>query len=134
MIICKYKHGGVYRVSIIYIIKSLSHENRLRILNLLKKQELCVCELENIMEINQSNVSRHLNKLKQAGIIKSNQKAQWVYYSLNKKILKKYLFINVLIEKELGYLKICEEDNERLKKYQESGFSCKELRQGIELE
>ena len=65
------------------VLKALSDENRLRIINLLAIQMLCVCELEVLLDMNQSNVSRHLGKLKAAGIIISTKEAQWVRYVIN---------------------------------------------------
>ena len=114
-------------MEILELIKALSHENRLRIINLLKEQELCVCEMESIMGINQSNASRHLAKLKQAGIIEDEQKAQWVYYKLNQKLLHQHRFIHNILEDELKSLKNCKSDLERLRKYSESNISCEEL-------
>lgn len=60
-------------MEIVYICKSLADENRIRILNLLKNEELCVCDIEAVLGIKQSNASRHLNKLKMAGIIASEK-------------------------------------------------------------
>ena len=63
------------------VLKALADPNRLRILNLLEKRTLCVCDLEAILELNQSNLSRHLAKLKQAGIVSAQKKALFTYYS-----------------------------------------------------
>ncbi len=63
------------------VLKALADPNRLRILNLLHERTLCVCDLEAILELNQSNLSRHLAKLKQAGIVKAQKKALFAYYS-----------------------------------------------------
>jgi ArsR family transcriptional regulator, arsenate/arsenite/antimonite-responsive transcriptional repressor len=63
------------------VFKALADPNRLRILNLLHEQTLCVCDLEAILELNQSNLSRHLSKLKQAGIVTAQKKALFTYYS-----------------------------------------------------
>lgn len=114
-------------MKLIEIIKALSHENRLRILNLIKEQDLCVCEIEYIMDINQSNASRHLNKLKQANIIYGERKAQWIYYHINLDLIKNHKFIKLIIEEEIARLKICKKDNERLRQYQASNLSCKDL-------
>ena len=76
-------------MKLVDIIKALAHEKRLRILNLLRKQSMCVCELRNIMNINQSNASRHLIKLKNAELIDYQKEAQWVYYQLNQKQINK---------------------------------------------
>jgi ArsR family transcriptional regulator len=63
------------------ILKALADPNRLRILNLLHEKTLCVCDLEAILELNQSNLSRHLSRLKQAGIVNAKKKALFTYYS-----------------------------------------------------
>lgn len=114
-------------MNIIEVLKALAHENRIRILNLLAKSELCVCELENIMQINQSNVSRHLSKLKQANLIKGRKKAQWIYYHLNEKMLTEHKFIKLLIEDELNDFAEAREDLKRLEKYSDSSLSCETL-------
>jgi len=114
-------------LQLLKIIKALSHENRLRILNLIKQQELCVCELQHIMQINQSNASRHLSKLKQANIIKGKRHSQWVFYQIKSKILKDYPFLELIIKEEVNELKICKEDSNRLSEYQASALTCKDL-------
>ncbi len=63
------------------VLKALADPNRLRILNLLHEQTLCVCDLEAILELNQSNLSRHLSRLRQAGIVSAQKKALFTYYS-----------------------------------------------------
>ena len=63
------------------ILKALADPNRLRILDLLHERTLCVCDLEDVLELNQSNLSRHLARLKQAGIVKAQKRALFTYYS-----------------------------------------------------
>jgi len=63
------------------VLKALADENRLRILNLLGDQTLCVCDLEEVLKLNQSNLSRHLAKLKQVGLVSSKKRGLFVYYS-----------------------------------------------------
>jgi len=63
------------------VLKALADTNRLRIMNLLHERTLCVCDLEAILELNQSNLSRHLSKLKHAGLLTSRKKALFTYYS-----------------------------------------------------
>ncbi len=65
------------------LFKALSEEARLRILSLLFQSELCVCEIEFILDFTQSNTSRHLTLLKNARILKSYKNAQWVYYTIS---------------------------------------------------
>ncbi len=114
-------------MELVEVLKALAHQNRIRIINLLKQQELCVCELENIMKVNQSNASRHLSKLKQTGLIKGEQKAQWVYYSLNKDLFSEHNFLQKILDEELDALNICQGDNQQLKNYQASGLTCEDL-------
>ncbi len=114
-------------MDLVEVLKALSHENRIRIINLLRQQELCVCELENIMGVNQSNASRHLSKLKQENLIKAEQKAQWVYYSINEDLFSEHSFLQNILDKELDSLAICRKDNQRLKEYQSSEITCEEL-------
>ncbi len=65
------------------VFKALSDETRLRILALVWDDELCVCEIEGGLHLTQSNASRHLTVLKNAGILTSYKKAQWAYYKKN---------------------------------------------------
>ncbi|MBF8436332.1 winged helix-turn-helix transcriptional regulator [Halanaerobiaceae bacterium Z-7014] len=113
---------------LIDIIKALGQENRLRILNLLNQQKLCVCELQNIMDENQSNISRHLNVLKNAGIISSEKDSLWIYYYLDKETLEEYPFIVDVLNNELEKVEYCQADNERLNLYQESNLDCSDLK------
>lgn len=62
--------------------KAFSDETRLRILQLLLKGELCICELMEVLNLPQSNVSRHMAYLKNAGLVDDRREAVWVYYSL----------------------------------------------------
>ncbi len=65
------------------IFKALSEESRLRILSLLFIGEVCVCQIEAVLKLSQSNASRHLSCLKNSGILKSYKKAQWTYYKID---------------------------------------------------
>lgn len=63
--------------------KLLGDKTRLTILVLLKEQDLCVCDLVELLDTSQPNVSQHLRKLKDAGYVNETRKGQWIYYSLN---------------------------------------------------
>ena len=74
--------------------KSLGDPLRLQIIELLRSQELCVCELCDKLDVNQSKLSFHLKNLKEADLIRSRQQGRWMYYSLNLTqfvILEQYL-------------------------------------------
>lgn len=63
--------------------KLLGDKTRLTLLACLKERELCVCDLVEILQSTQPNVSQHLRKLKAAGLVSETRKGQWVYYALN---------------------------------------------------
>lgn len=113
-------------IDIIDALKALADETRLRILNLLYKETLCVCDIEEILKLSQSNASRHLTKLKQAKLIIGEKHAQWIYYRIHDEVLKEHAFIKKLLEEELNsdsqYLK----DLIHLKQYRELGGSCEQ--------
>jgi ArsR family transcriptional regulator, arsenate/arsenite/antimonite-responsive transcriptional repressor len=109
---------------IVYILKALADDNRIRILNLLRNNELCVCDIEAVLGIKQSNASRHLTRLKVAGIIDSDKKSQWVYYRLKDDTFVKFPFLSTIINDEVGKIGICKKDLELLKRIKASGRSC----------
>lgn len=109
---------------IISIFKALADENRIRILNLLRNGELCVCDIEAALEIKQSNASRHLTRLKTAKIITSKKKSQWVYYRLNEDVFQKFPFLSIILYDEIDKINICKDDVAKLKKFKESKRSC----------
>lgn len=82
-----YEYKGVKNLNI-DIYKALSDESRLRIMNILMQKELCVCEIEVTLDMSQSNVSRHLIKLKNVGMVESKKESQWAYYSINKNFIE----------------------------------------------
>ncbi len=68
------------------IAKIFSDKNRLAIFALLlRDNELCVCEICDTLNLSQPLVSRHLKQMREAGILTTIQKKQWVYYSVSKK-------------------------------------------------
>lgn len=102
----------------IKLFKALSDGTRLRIMVLLAKQELCVCQLEWAMNLTQAKVSRHLAVLKGAGLIKDRREGLWSFYSLAKakneleRVFHKYLknyFIKEhnLFKKDIMNMKKC---------------------------
>lgn len=60
--------------------KGLSDVTRLRILNLLRDSQLCVCDLMAVLDMPQSTISRHLAYLKKTGWIESQRKGKWTYH------------------------------------------------------
>jgi len=67
----------------IKMFKALSDETRLRIYLLLLQGELCVCELVNILNIEQSRISHSVRILKEAGLVVNRRESKWIIYAVN---------------------------------------------------
>jgi ArsR family transcriptional regulator len=63
--------------------KLLSDDTRLRIMVLLYHRKLCVCQLCGITGASQPNISKHLGRLRDAGLVKDEREEQYIFYSLN---------------------------------------------------
>ncbi|GGH21188.1 ArsR/SmtB family transcription factor [Paenibacillus segetis] len=63
--------------------KLLGDKTRLKIVSILYQQEMCVCHLVELLETTQPNMSQHLRKLKDAGLVREERRGQWIYYSLH---------------------------------------------------
>lgn len=64
------------------MFKALGDENRIRVIALLSHGELCVCHLEDALDMAQPTVSRHLSVLRAAGVVDSRRSGNWIYYRL----------------------------------------------------
>jgi ArsR family transcriptional regulator, arsenate/arsenite/antimonite-responsive transcriptional repressor len=62
--------------------KALGDVNRLRILNLLLHGELCVCDIQHVLDSSQPNVSRHLAYLKSSGLVLDRREGLRIFYRL----------------------------------------------------
>lgn len=122
--------GGRVTLKLIQVMKALSDETRVRIVNILKDGDLCVCEIEALLDINQSNASRHLNKLTNAGVVEFYKVAKYVYYRINEDAVKEFPFIREITQCHASKLVSCAKDYEKLKKYKESGSDCEDLKCG----
>ena len=68
-------------------LKALSDPTRLKIVQLLnQKQALCVCDIISQLNQPQPTISRHLNQLKQIGILESERKGTWIWYSISQEL------------------------------------------------
>jgi ArsR family transcriptional regulator, arsenate/arsenite/antimonite-responsive transcriptional repressor len=69
------------------IFKACSDESRLRILHLIyQNNEMCISDLEQVLEFTQTKTSRHLQYLKNSGILVTKKYNQWVFYSLKDEV------------------------------------------------
>ena len=68
------------RVDVMF--RAFSDRTRLRILNLLRSGELCVCDLVRVIDVPQPKISRHLAYLRRAGLVTARKEGLWMYYEL----------------------------------------------------
>jgi len=107
---------------LVKIFKALANENRLKILEAIRNNQIncsccpedidmfnseegaicCVDEIVGQFDMAQSTISQHLRELHNAGLLERHKKAQWVYYTVNRKRLKELseyldLFVSELV-------------------------------------
>lgn len=72
-------------LSFMNVAKALADENRIRILMALHANgELCVCNINELLELAPSTVSKHLFLLKNARLVKARKDGRWMHYRLNR--------------------------------------------------
>jgi ArsR family transcriptional regulator, arsenate/arsenite/antimonite-responsive transcriptional repressor len=91
--------------------KALGDPTRLRMLNLLRHGELCVCDLMAVLALPQSTASRHLAYLRNAGWLTARRQNKWMYYRLDPGVVDSGLFTAVLALLDGQHL---EKDNQAL--------------------
>lgn len=66
----------------IRVTKALSDPNRVKILKMLQRRTMCVCEIQDALHIAQPTVSKHLKQLEEAGLVSSVKYGLWVNYKV----------------------------------------------------
>ncbi len=61
---------------------ALADKTRLRLLNLMRDEEVCVCFFTEVLGDSQPKISRHLAYLRNAGIVKARREGKWMHYSI----------------------------------------------------
>ena len=64
------------------VTKAVSDPNRVKMIKMLQKKVMCVCEIKEALGLAQSTASKHLKILEQAGLITYSKEGQWVNYRL----------------------------------------------------
>jgi ArsR family transcriptional regulator len=83
------------------LFNALNEVARIRILNLIyHHQEMCISDLELILDFTQTKTSRHLAYLKNAGVLKAKKQDQWVYYFINNAYYDFVYQIFIFLEKD----------------------------------
>jgi ArsR family transcriptional regulator len=74
------------------LLKAIANETRLKMLRLLSKREMCVCELTVALDLTQPTASHHLNILENIRLVKDRKDGRWVFYSIANPKLVQHLF------------------------------------------
>lgn len=104
--------------NLLEFFKVVSDEMRFRILLLLGKRDLCVCQICEILGLSQPKVSQHLGKLRDLGLVQDNRQGKWVFYRLTIDDAVISRLINTVME-NVGLYPALERDREMLAKIQE---------------
>jgi len=112
---------------LIKVMKALSDETRLRILNLLLERECCVCEVMQALDISQTRASRNLVILRDAGFLKARREGLWIVYSVDWQATNRFTtYLAKLLRDSPISNEILEKDKERLKHTKRAGPGCRQ--------
>ena len=82
--------------------QALGDKTRLRLLNLMGDQELCVCYFVEILGQPQPKISRHLAYLRSAGIVAARREGKWMHYRI---VMPRHIGAAQILGQTLGWLK-----------------------------
>lgn len=97
--------------------KALADPTRLRLLNLLRHGELCVCDLMEALDVPQPKVSRHLSFLKKERWVSGRRSGKWMHYKLSTP--RQAILVKVMdaLLAHLGDLETARWDEARLRRH-----------------
>jgi ArsR family transcriptional regulator, arsenate/arsenite/antimonite-responsive transcriptional repressor len=114
--------------------KALSDSTRLRVLNLLLQGELCVCDVQYVLEIPQPNISRHLAYLKNSDIVLDRRDGFRVFYRLSDPNHKTKKLLHAFLREAFQDHEQLKADSKRLKKALSAGAcAISERKSGIDI-
>lgn len=73
---------GNKQYSIEHLFKALADRTRLRLINLMGEDEVCVCFFVEVLKTNQPKISRHLAYLRRAGVVSARRDGKWIHYRI----------------------------------------------------
>lgn len=110
----------------IKVMKALSDETRLRMLNVLLMRGCCVCEIMQALDISQSRASRNLSILQDAGFLTAQRDGTWIVYSIDWQTVNRYAasLAKLLRDFPISHEALTQ-DKERLKHTVRIGTGCR---------
>jgi len=73
---------GTRQPGLDHLFRALADPTRLRLINLIAGQELCVCYFVQVIDVPQPKISRHLAYLRKAGVVAARREGKWMHYQL----------------------------------------------------
>lgn len=95
---------------------AMADKTRLRLLNLMRDQEVCVCFFTEVLGESQPKVSRHLAYLRNAGLVDTRRDGKWIHYSIAWPAEHKQ---KIVLEETLGWLANTKEMRDDRNRYEE---------------
>ena len=109
--------------------KLFSDPTRLRIIKLLLTQPMCVCELMEVLRINQSCVSQHLTILKYHHLLKAHRDGKWIVYEIDPKVLEQCLKeIEYFVKRPMSKIDELKKEYRALTNLKNRGLLCQKLK------
>jgi ArsR family transcriptional regulator len=103
---------------LVRMLKALADPTRVRIVRLLEgRDDLCVCEIVDALEIPQYSVSRHLGVLKAAGIVTDWRQGKWMHYALNPALPAEERAVVAAVCARVGREPVARQDRRRLQEH-----------------
>lgn len=107
----------------------ISDPTRLKIMKLLLTQPMCVCELMEVLRLNQPCVSQHLTILKYHHLLKARRQAKWIVYRIDQRRLNQDISeIGQFVKKQLSRIAVLKKEFRRLSHLKHRGLLCQKLK------
>ena len=88
--------------SVVQMLKAIADKNRVKITYALcQDDELCVCDIANIIGVTVANASHHLRTLHKQGIVKFRKEGKLAFYSLDDEHIRQIMMIALALKKEV---------------------------------
>lgn len=88
--------------SVVQMLKAIADKNRAKITYALcQDDELCVCDIANIIGVTVANASHHLRTLHKQGIVKFRKEGKLAFYSLDDEHIRQIMMIALAFKKEV---------------------------------
>jgi len=105
------------KFDLVKLFQALADPTRLRLINLMGNDEVCVCFFVEILDTNQPKISRHLAYLRRAGIVTARRDGKWIHYRMVSPSDPTAARVLAEVRQSLGQDRNMQRDRERLSKF-----------------